>query len=94
MTYTDLINMDKYKKEYAWRRNDVNHTMLNNKVILFWCILTWFVCSITITLLSHNTLADSVSISFTVFAGFAPIFLLQPCGWKIPFAKFVILNRI
>lgn len=50
------------------------NTMLNNKVILFWCILTLIVCSITITLLSHSTLADSVSISFTVFAGFALFF--------------------
>jgi hypothetical protein len=73
MTYTDLISMDKYKK-VCLREETMLNTMLNNKVILFWCILTLIVCSITITLLSHNTLADSVSISFTVFAGFALFF--------------------
>jgi lipopolysaccharide export LptBFGC system permease protein LptF len=48
--------------------------ILNHKVILFWSIVTLMVCSISITLLSHNTLADSLSISFTVFASFALFF--------------------
>lgn len=50
------------------------NTILNHKVILFWSILTMIICSITITLLSHNTLADSLSITFTIFAGFALFF--------------------
>ncbi|MGX5699216.1 hypothetical protein ACWKWF_06395 [Acinetobacter kookii] len=50
------------------------NTILNHKVILFWSIVTMIICSITITLLSHNTLADSLSISFTVFAGLALFF--------------------
>ncbi len=50
------------------------NTLLNHKVILFWCFLTLIVCSSTITLLSNDTLADSLSISFTVFAGFALFF--------------------
>ena len=48
--------------------------ILNHKAILFWLIVTLMVCSISITLLSHNTLADSLSISFTVFASFALFF--------------------
>jgi len=50
------------------------NTILNHKVILFWCILTMIVCSVTTTLLSHNTLADSLSITFTIFAAFALLF--------------------
>ena len=73
MTYTDLISMDKYKK-VCLREETMLNTMLNNKVILFWSIVTMIICSITITLLSHNTLADSLSISFTVFAGLALFF--------------------
>ncbi|MCG2608106.1 hypothetical protein LZZ98_06075 [Acinetobacter sp. SM34] len=48
--------------------------ILNHKAILFWSIVTLMVCSISITLLSDNTLADSLSISFTVFASFALFF--------------------
>lgn len=48
--------------------------ILNHKAILFWLIVTLMVCSISITLLSDNTLADSLSISFTIFAGFALFF--------------------
>ena len=48
--------------------------ILNHKVTLFWSIATLMVCSITITLLSHNTLADSLSITFTVFASFGLFF--------------------
>lgn len=48
--------------------------ILNHKAILFWSIVTLMVCSISITLLSDNTLADSLSISFTIFAGFALFF--------------------
>ena len=48
--------------------------ILNHKVILFWSILTMILCSIIITLSSENTLSDSLSITFTVFAGFALFF--------------------
>ncbi|OTG63680.1 hypothetical protein B9T29_02940 [Acinetobacter sp. ANC 3903] len=48
--------------------------ILNHKAILFWSIITLMVCSISITLLSDSTLADSLSISFTIFAGFALFF--------------------
>ncbi|CAB1218743.1 hypothetical protein [Acinetobacter bouvetii] len=40
----------------------------NHKVILFWSIFTMLICSVTITLVSKNTLADSLSMTVTVFA--------------------------
>ncbi|WP_445659953.1 hypothetical protein [Acinetobacter sp. F16] len=48
--------------------------ILNHKVILFWSIFIMILCSIIITLSSENTLSDSLSITFTVFAGFALFF--------------------
>ena len=48
--------------------------ILNHKVILFWSIFTMILCSITITILSQNSLADSLSIIFTISAVFALFF--------------------
>lgn len=48
--------------------------ILNHKVILFWSIFTLILCSITITFSSDNSLSDSLSITFSVFAGFALFF--------------------
>lgn len=48
--------------------------ILSHKVILFWSILTMILCSTIITLSSENNLSDSLSITFTVFAGFALFF--------------------
>ncbi|NNG77177.1 hypothetical protein HLH10_13000 [Acinetobacter sp. ANC 4277] len=48
--------------------------ILNHKVILFWSIFTLILCSIAITFSSDNSLFDSLSITFSVFAGFALFF--------------------
>ena len=48
--------------------------ILNHKVMLFWSIFTLILCSIAITLSSDNTLSDSLSITFSVFAGLALFF--------------------
>jgi hypothetical protein len=47
---------------------------LNRKVFLFWSIFIMILCSMSITLSSDNTFSDSLSISFSVFAGFALFF--------------------
>lgn len=41
------------------------NTMLNNRVILFWCILTLIVCSITITLLSSLQTACRLALPYS-----------------------------
>ena len=48
--------------------------ILNHKVVLFWFIFTLILCSIAITFSSDNSLSDSLSITFSVFAGFALFF--------------------
>jgi len=48
--------------------------ILDHKVFLFWSIFTLILCSMTITLSSENTVSDSLSISFSIFAGFALFF--------------------
>jgi hypothetical protein len=47
---------------------------LNRKVFLFWSIFIMILCSMSITLSSDNTFSDGLSISFSVFAGFALFF--------------------
>ena len=48
--------------------------ILKQKETLFWSILTLIIGSIAITLASQNTLLDSLSITFTVFAALALFF--------------------
>ncbi|OAL77797.1 hypothetical protein E0H80_13185 [Acinetobacter sp. ANC 4779] len=48
--------------------------ILNHKVVLFWSIFTLIIASIITTLSSESTLSDSLSITFTIFAGFALFF--------------------
>ena len=48
--------------------------ILKQKSMLFWSIFTMILGSIAITLSSDNTLSDSLSITFTVFAVLALLF--------------------
>jgi O-antigen ligase len=61
--------------------------ILNHKVFLFWSIVILILCSITITLSSDNTLSDSLSITFSLFAGcalfFTTVILLEEMVYEI-----------
>lgn len=61
--------------------------ILNHKVFLFWSIVIMILCSITITLSSDNTLSDSLSITFSLFAGcalfFTTVILLEEMVYEI-----------